>query len=85
MDFITRELRGEIPEIMGIHHIHLWEVGSGEIHMTAHLVVENRILSEAMPILERASAFSKEKLGITHSTFQVEAMIPVKLQGPQNL
>lgn len=71
-----------IPEIKEVHHIHLWEVGSGEIYLTAHLVVRNQSLVEAQTILEKAEKTLKEKLDIHHSTFQLESPTPIRMHGP---
>ena len=80
---INSLLTNEIPEVKEVHHIHLWEVGSGEIHLTAHLVVKNQTLDEAQMILEKASGLLKEKLGIHHSTLQLEASTPIWMRGPE--
>ncbi len=69
---ITAVLKAEIPEIKEVHHIHLWEVGSGEIHLTAHLVVQDQLLSGGSSIITKASKVAKEKCSIVHSTFQLE-------------
>ena len=79
---ITRTLKAEIPEILEIHHIHLWEVGSGEIQLTAHLVVKDQSLQEAQKILEKSSTFLKNRCGIDHSTFQIEAPVQIRMKGP---
>ena len=70
---ITETLISHIPEIQEVHHIHLWEVGAGEVHLTAHLVVSDRLLSEGAPLAARASALLKERLSIHHCTFQLES------------
>ena len=80
---ISELLKNEIPEIMEVHHVHLWEVGSGEIHLTAHLVVADRPLSEGIPVVSRAAKLLKEKLSIAHSTLQLETPARVPLQGPK--
>jgi cobalt-zinc-cadmium efflux system protein len=65
-----------VPEILEVHHVHLWEVGAGEIHLTAHLVVKDRPMCEGEAILQRANQLLGEKFGIHHSTFQLEAPGP---------
>jgi cobalt-zinc-cadmium efflux system protein len=81
---IIEALKAETPEIMEVHHVHLWEVGSGEIHLTAHLVIKDQMLSDGLAILQKASDVLKEKLGIQHSTLQLESPARVPLQGPKN-
>ena len=80
---INALLTSEIPEVKEVHHVHLWEVGSGEVHLTAHLVVKNQTLEEAQVTLAKASGLLKEKLGIHHSTLQLEAPAPIWMQGPE--
>ena len=83
-DQIIELLKKEIPEIKEVHHVHLWEVGSGEVHLTAHLVVGDRLLSEGIPVVSRASGLLKERLSIAHSTLQLETPTRVPLQGPKD-
>lgn len=80
---INSVLTQEIPEIKEVHHVHLWEVGSGEIHLTAHLVVKNQTLIEAKEILEKAAKVLKTQCDIGHSTFQLESPAPIRMSGPQ--
>ena len=80
---LRKELMAEIPEIKEVHHIHLWEVGSGEVHLTAHLVVEDQPMSRAEEVLQKANHLLEEHQGIRHSTLQLETMIRVMLQGPK--
>jgi cobalt-zinc-cadmium efflux system protein len=81
---INHVLTQEIPEIQEVHHVHLWEVGSGEIHLTAHLVVKDQMLSDGSRLVAAASRTLKDKLDITHSTLQLESPARVPLKGPQN-
>lgn len=71
-ELISGTLRSGIPGISDVHHVHLWEVGSGDIHMTAHLTVKDRLLSEGQPLLKKASDLLREKHSVTHCTFQLE-------------
>ncbi len=79
---LREDLLKEIPEIKEVHHVHLWEVGSGEIHLTAHLVVEDQALSRVQEIIRKASHRLEEHQGIRHSTLQMETMIRVPIKGP---
>jgi cobalt-zinc-cadmium efflux system protein len=76
---ISGILRGKIPEIHEVHHVHLWEVGAGQVYLTAHLVVEDVKISEAVPLLEQAQRLLKEELQIDHSTFQLEVKTPSRI------
>jgi cobalt-zinc-cadmium efflux system protein len=82
---IIETLKQEIPEIKEVHHIHLWEVGSGGIHLTAHLVVEDGPLSAAQDVAVRAERLLEEKYGIKHSTIQLEAPAKIRMHGPDKV
>lgn len=84
-EIITQTLRMGIPEIQEVHHIHLWEVGAGQIHLTAHLVVRDQKISDGVPLLDEASHLLKEKLNIDHSTFQLEIKAPTRIPLTENL
>jgi cobalt-zinc-cadmium efflux system protein len=74
---ISQTLKDKIPEIQEVHHIHLWEVGAGQVYLTAHLVVDDRKISAGVPLLEKAQRLLKDELQIDHSTFQLEVKAPV--------
>ena len=76
---ITQILEERIPEIREVHHVHLWEVGAGQVYLTAHLVVEDLKISEGVPLLDRAQRLLKEEMQIDHSTFQLEVKGPVRV------
>jgi cobalt-zinc-cadmium efflux system protein len=83
-DLVCEALTRDVPEIKEVHHVHLWEVGSGEVHLTAHLVVADRPLSEGVSLIQKASEVLEHKFHIHHSTFQMEPPARVPLNGPQD-
>ncbi|HTC20122.1 MAG TPA: cation diffusion facilitator family transporter [bacterium] len=80
---INSVLTAALPEIQEVHHIHLWEVGSGEIHITAHLVLKDQSLGEAKEILVRAAEVLKDRCGIQHATLQPEVPTRIMIRGPE--
>lgn len=76
-------LKSKIGEIKDVHHVHLWEVGSGRVHLTAHLVVNDQALSHAQQIVEQASQVLETQCGIQHATLQIEAPTRVLMHGPE--
>lgn len=63
----------EIPEISGVHHIHLWQLADHQINFEAHLVLsENIHVLETHSITENAKRLLNSRFGITHTTFQYE-------------
>lgn len=61
----------EIPEVQGIHDLHLWSISHGTPAFSAHLWIPDQKLSEADSIRERV----EDKLsgfGIKHTVLQLE-------------
>ena len=84
-DLVCEALTRDVPEIKEVHHVHLWEVGSGEVHLTAHLVVEDQLLSQGLAVIEKASEILEKKFSINHNTFQLESPARISLEGPKDL
>ncbi|GAB5046084.1 cation diffusion facilitator family transporter [Thermodesulfovibrio sp. TK110] len=69
---ITEKIK-EIKGIIDIHDIHIWSIGYGVAAFSAHVVVDNQLLSEADKIRKKI----EEKLGhmgIKHSVIQIECI-----------
>jgi cobalt-zinc-cadmium efflux system protein len=74
-------LKDKIKDVREVHHIHLWEVGAGGVHLTAHLVVDDQHLSQAQAIVDQASRILKTECGIQHATLQIEAPARILMHG----
>jgi cobalt-zinc-cadmium efflux system protein len=81
-EILREEMMQEFPSVKDVHHLHLWEVGAGEVHLTAHLVVEDQMLTRAQEILDRVLGWLGKKKGIHHSTLQLETSTLTKIHGP---
>ena len=69
------EIRCEIlnvPSVVGLHHIHFWQVAEGDVHFEAHIAVEDRLLSEVSSIRKDIEETLYEKFRIRHTTLQME-------------
>lgn len=62
----------DVPGVNGVHHVHVWSLKDGKIHLEAHLEVKDMKISESKEILERVSSILKEKLKVSHITVQME-------------
>jgi cobalt-zinc-cadmium efflux system protein len=69
---ITEKIK-KIKGIIDIHDIHIWSIGYGVAAFSAHVVVDNQLLSEADKIRKK---IEKElvSIGIKHSVIQVECI-----------
>jgi len=59
-----------LPGVVGIHDLHVWAMSTTETALTAHLVVAQATLDDAL--LAEAIEELDERFGIEHTTLQVE-------------
>ena len=58
------------PGVAEVHHLHIWQMGTTDVALTAHLVVPHGALGdEGLASLAHAL---EHRFGIGHATFQVE-------------
>lgn len=63
----------ELPEIKGIHHIHVWNLSDQEIHFEAHVDLNNDMkTSTTEPVHQQIEKLLKQKFQINHVTLQFE-------------
>ena len=71
---IISVLVDDIPEVHGVHHIHIWELTT-DIHvMTAHLEVEDMPISRAADVRLKAEEILRKRFGIRDANLQCECM-----------
>ncbi|HZZ64004.1 MAG TPA: cation diffusion facilitator family transporter [Candidatus Baltobacteraceae bacterium] len=61
-----------LPGILAVHDLHVWTIGSAGRALSAHVLVEDRRVSEATHILREVDAMVRAKFGISHVTLQFE-------------
>ncbi|MCL5018988.1 MAG: cation diffusion facilitator family transporter [Patescibacteria group bacterium] len=69
---IDQFLRLKFSDIRGIHDIHVWELAQRMYIFSAHIVINDRMLSTAEQMGERMSEMLQTKFAITHTNFQFE-------------
>jgi cobalt-zinc-cadmium efflux system protein len=69
VDLLDRGLR-TIPNVVGVHHLHVWTITSGLDAMSGHLVVDD--VSASPRVLADARALVATDFQIGHVTIQVE-------------
>lgn len=70
-DRLAAELHDAVPEITGVHDLHIWLLTAERPLLTVHIAVEHSEHGERAMVA--AKAFLAEEYGIVHSTIQVEA------------
>jgi len=71
LDDIRQEILS-VPSVVGVHHIHFWQVAQGDVHFEAHVEVNDRALSEVSVIRRAIETSLREKFNIRHTTLQME-------------
>ena len=61
-----------ISGVEGVHHLHIWEIGSGVYALSGHVEVGDRYLSSCVKIMDEISQVLDSKFGIVHPTIQLE-------------
>jgi cobalt-zinc-cadmium efflux system protein len=70
------EVRGAVCAEAGVHDVHdmhIWEITSGYICVTAHVVVDDIRVSEASVLRESICELLWERFQVAHATLQIEA------------
>jgi cobalt-zinc-cadmium efflux system protein len=62
----------EISGVTGVHDLHVWSIGSGSHALSAHVLLDDRRLSEATDVLREITTCAQTHFGITHVTIQFE-------------
>lgn len=62
----------DIPDVLDVHHIHVWAMSTTQNALTAHLVVPVNMGLTAAESIKRSIRKKLEKLHIQHSTFELE-------------
>jgi cobalt-zinc-cadmium efflux system protein len=60
------------PEIHEVHHLHVWNINSQNIVLTAHLVVDTHAFGGEL--LNRVQRELKQSFGLSHVTLQLEVV-----------
>jgi cobalt-zinc-cadmium efflux system protein len=68
----VRDRIGRIAGVVGVHDLHVWTIGSGSHALSAHVVLDDRKLSEASAILRSIDAAMRADFEIAHVTVQFE-------------
>lgn len=64
----------EIPDVQGVHDLHVWTIASGLPVLTAHIVLDDLAISRGAVILDSVKRRLNERFGIQHATLQLECL-----------
>lgn len=61
-----------VSGVEGVHDIHVWTITSGIHALSAHLVIEDRMVSDSGEIMKTVNGSLVKNFDITHTTLQLE-------------
>ncbi|HEY6327386.1 MAG TPA: cation diffusion facilitator family transporter, partial [Candidatus Cybelea sp.] len=62
----------KIGGVTGVHDLHVWSIGSGSHALSAHVLLDDRRISEATEVLREITQCAESHFGIAHVTIQFE-------------
>jgi cobalt-zinc-cadmium efflux system protein len=71
MEKIKEEVE-KLDKVIDIHHVHVWAIDEHDIHIEAHVNIEDMRVSESDALREEIEHLLHDKFNITHSTLQME-------------
>ena len=68
----VREEILESPEVMSIHHLHVWAISTTENALTAHIVLRQELDFQNINTLKRSIKHHLEHVNVNHATLEFE-------------
>ncbi|MCU0560708.1 MAG: cation diffusion facilitator family transporter [Desulfobacterales bacterium] len=62
----------ELPGVLGVHYLHAWQVSSGSVAFSCHVVVPDQAVSRTEPLAENIRRDLLDSFGIDHPVLQFE-------------
>ncbi len=63
-----------IPGVNDIHDIHIWTITSNVHAISAHLLIDDQMVSQSASIVTSVKELLLKQFGINHTTFQLESV-----------
>jgi cobalt-zinc-cadmium efflux system protein len=63
----------ELPGVEEIHDVHIWTITSGIVALSAHLMIQDQMVSLSTDVRDSVNRVLAERFGITHTTLQLES------------
>jgi cobalt-zinc-cadmium efflux system protein len=68
---MQKSLRAGVPQICGIHHVHVWGLTPQYLMLTMHIIVDGEH-DNTTTVVRRVKRLLADEFGIRHSTIEVE-------------
>lgn len=69
---VLTQRMGLVSGVTGVHDLHVWSIASGSHALSAHVLLDDRRLSEAADVLREIDRVLRDDFGIAHATIQFE-------------
>ena len=70
-DEMQRTIIARVPEVDGIHHVHIWGLTPQDLMLTMHVRLASEVPDPTV-VVRRVKATLKQDYGIGHSTIEIE-------------
>jgi len=64
----------DVPGVVGVHDLHVWSLGSSDHVLSAHVLLEDKRISEASSVLHALETRLHDEFAIGHVTIQFECV-----------
>jgi cobalt-zinc-cadmium efflux system protein len=64
-----------VPGVASVHHIHVWSLSSRHKAMSAHVVVDDTLISESATLVAEIEAKLEKMFALNHPTLQLETEV----------
>lgn len=71
IDEMCEEIRRKVPQVLGIHHVHVWGLTQENIMLTMHMILDRNRGDNERAVRE-VKALLSSQFRISHSTIEVE-------------
>ena len=61
-----------IPGVEAVHDLHVWTISSGLVSLSAHVLIRDDRVAQA--VLDEARTTLAQRFGLTHTTLQIEGV-----------
>lgn len=62
----------EIPGVLDLHDLHIWTISSGLHALSAHLLLNDQLISQVDRIIKKVEKVLLNEFGVSHTTLQIE-------------
>jgi len=70
---LDRALRERFPDVRDVHDLHVWEITSQYVCLTAHLVIDDTSLRDTARLRTEICKFLRQEHAIAHAVLQFES------------